>query len=150
MPCPKPFRINKLPDQNMNPPDPSTEISLARASALLFKAPHKSTFGTQWVPADRASTGTGMKTEPQQCHCHGPWAHSSACSLYLPCTSSFRQVSKCPAAQQPPADQGHPEPSVPVPGRAQGTAHPLPWPCSCAMLTCALGQHSCKAAEQRG
>lgn len=49
--------------------------------------------------------------------------------------SSFRQVSKSPAAHQPPADRGHAELSVPVPGwlPAMGTAPPLPWPRSWVM-----------------
>lgn len=41
---------------------------------------------------------------------------------------------------------------MPVPGwlPATGTAHPLPWPCSCIMVSIMhLGQHGCKAGEQR-
>lgn len=101
MPCPKPFCMNKPPGHSINPSHHSTEIRLARASALVFKPPSKSTSGTEWVPVDRATRVTGMKTEPQQCHCHRLWAHSSACRLYLPYTSFFRQVSKSPAAHQP-------------------------------------------------
>lgn len=120
MPCPKSFWMNKPADHSIDLADHSTDIRLARASALVFQPPCKSTIGTEWVPADRATTVTCMKTEPQQCHCHRLWAHRSACRLHLPYTSSFRQVSKSPAAHQAPADQEHLELSVPVPEWAHG------------------------------
>lgn len=123
--------------------DNSTEIKLARASALMFKPPNKSTVclaQSSWELPEQPVTR--MKTQPQQCHC--PQA--------VPALHRLIQAGGQVTCSSPTSCWLSVELSVPVPGWLLATGTGLLSPGLAAGLwagRCPQGQHGCKAREQK-